>query len=308
MGKINILSNIDKNYFNYYKVTITSILENSSHKKEICFYLVEKDLSNEQKKNLKEYVKKYGAKIIILPKPPFNFEDLQRETHMSEVTYYKTYYLGKIKEKKIIYTDPDVIFLADIKELFNFSLKNRTMGGIKDYAIGLRNGKDYINAGILLIDLNKWRKEAYSNKCLKELRENPQEFFYAEQDLINKVLKGDITQLPLIWNRQKIMYDQTPARLNISKDQYRNLLEHPKAIHYTGRIKPWHSKYIFPDKKYYLKYNKIAGIEKPYKTNYSLKENAWKFSRWFLYKTKTREFFELKILGPIYKIFSRKQK
>lgn len=285
---VNILSTIDKNYFNQYKVLVTSILENTKNPEKINFYLAEKDLSKKQKENLKNYIEKYGAKIVILSKPSFNFEEFQSVDHISEVTYYKIYYLNKLKIKKIIYSDPDIIFLGDISDLFKISLDGKTIGGVEDYAVSLRRKKEYINAGILLIDLNAWKSKKYSPKCIEHLKKNPEEFIYAEQDLINKVLKKDIKLLPLNWNRQKWIWDVTSKSLEITKKEYHSLIDNPKAIHYTGKVKPWHYKYIFPDKKNYLKYNKIAGLEKPQKKFHSLKDILWKISRWILYKTKTR--------------------
>jgi len=306
MEEINILCTIDKNYFNQYKVLVTSILENTNNPKEINFYLAEKDLSKEQKEGLKKYMKKYGSTLIILPKPSFNFKEFPRVNHISEVTYYKIYCLNRLKIKKIIYADPDVIFLRDIKKLFEISLGNKTIGGIEDYAISLGKKKGYINAGILLINLNNWKLKKYSIKCIEQLKKNPKEFVYAEQDLINKILKNDIKYLPLDWNRQKWIWDVGCKDLKITKEKYSLLIKKPKVIHFTGKIKPWHYKYVFPDKKDYLKYNKIAGFEKPYKINYSIKENIWKIARWILYKTKTRVFFESKILRPFQRVINGK--
>lgn len=296
--KINILSTIDKNYFPIYKIMITSLLENTSSKKNIQFYLIEKDLDKWQKKDIKNYVHKYGAHIKILPRPLFNFDSFPRVDHISDATYYKIYYLDKINVNKIIYTDPDVIFLSDVKELFKKHLHDKTIGGVKDYALGLRRNCNYINAGILLIDVNHWKKRKCALKLLKELKKNSSHFVYAEQDLINNILPDQISFLDESWNRQKIIYDHTPDKLHINKKKYNILLSSPHAIHYTGRIKPWHFKYVFPDKKYWLKYAKIANVNQI--SDWRIKDIFWKIFRWSLYKTKTREFFELNIWNKIH--------
>jgi len=295
--QVNVLSTIDKNYFVQYKVLVSSILENAKSPEKISFLLVEKDLNDKQKKEIKEFIKKYNSKIKFLDKPSEDFSPYKLGGYITEVTYYRLSCLDNLKLKKVLYLDPDIIVLDDISKLFNKNLKGRTVGAIKDYAIGLGK-RDYFNAGVLLIDIPKWKKNNYASKCIEFLKENNDKLSWRDQDALNYLLEKDVLFIDLEWNVQKWIWDVNYKSLHISKKEYQKLIKNPKLIHYVGKIKPWHYKYIFPDKKYYLYYNKKAGFEKPYKNTYSIKENLWKLLRWILYKTKTRVAVE-KILNKL---------
>ncbi len=291
-NKINILSTIDKNYFNQYKVLIISILENTSYEKDVIFYLGEKDLDKKQKENLKEHIKKYGAKINFIKKPEVDFLKYNHRKHISEVTHYRTAILENMDIKKIIYLDPDIVVLDDIKKLFDKNLEGKTIGGVKDYIMGLREENNYFNAGVLLIDVPKWKENNYGRRCIEYLEKNHDKLSCENQDTMNIVTKNDKKFLDLRWNRQKWIWDDTAKGMRILKNKYKELIKNPSLIHYTGKIKPWHYKYVFPDKKHYLYYNKIAGLNLPYKKTFSIKDNLWKLFRWITYKTKTRIYVE----------------
>ena len=64
----------------------------------------------------------------------------------------------------------------------------------------------YINAGVLLIDLKKWRAEQTGRRILEYYREHDGNLFANDQDAINGCLKGEICYLPPRYNFYNIYW------------------------------------------------------------------------------------------------------
>lgn len=105
--------------------------------------------------------------------------------------------------KKIIYLDADTLVRGNIENLFNTKIKT-TIGGVNDHCcskyareyikndIGI-NIKKYINAGVLLINLQKWRQKINESKILEFLQKNNKHMRLLDQDLINIIFQDEIT-------------------------------------------------------------------------------------------------------------------
>ena len=61
-------------------------------------------------------------------------------------------------------------------------------------------------------------------------------------------------------------------------------------IHYTGKMKPWHKRYIFSDKKEYRKIVNVLGLEK--RGVYSLLDITYIIARKIIHFLKLRYFLE----------------
>ena len=116
----------------------------------------------------------------------------------------------------------------------------------------------YFNAGVLLINLDYWRKHDIEPQIVSYLQQFPERLLYNDQDVLNAVLYQQRKFLPYRWNMQdgffrkkrKIWKTSLPA-LNA---------EMPKAviIHFTGGKKPWHDECVHPCKKLYLMYQDMT--------------------------------------------------
>ena len=105
----------------------------------------------------------------------------------------------------------------------------------------------YINAGVLLIDLKKWRAEQTGRRILEYYREHDGNLFANDQDAINGCLKGEICYLPPRYNFYNIYWFYSYQVLKKLMGEawyydeaiYRKSVEHPAIIHYLGEERPW---------------------------------------------------------------------
>lgn len=151
--------------------------------------------------------------------------------------------------QKIIYLDVDTVVLSDIAELFDVELGKCYIGGVRDI-VGWENKKErcaelnvpdidhYVNAGVLLMDLDGFRRDNLSDTLLCTARKKT--YPYNDQDIINSICYGRIFCIPHKFN---VVVDYLNNPMNISKElniDYLKETEKPIILHYAGRTKPWY--------------------------------------------------------------------
>ena len=97
----------------------------------------------------------------------------------------------------------------------------------------------YMNAGLLIIDVNKWINENLTQKLCEKLLQIENNIVYWDQDVFNAYLDGAFYELPESLN----CYTNLEDNLTVSKEV--------KIVHYYGNKKPWTTKGIFNKKSTY---------------------------------------------------------
>ena len=137
---------------------------------------------------------------------------------------------------KGIYIDSDTILMSDIGELYDIELGDKVVAArvdpkvahvpeFVDYvekALGVP-AKEYINSGVLLMNLKKLRKLHYVTQMTDLIKEDV-DLVAPDQDYLNVILRGQIMHLPKEWNLQPEGEDAARAKL----------------LHFNLSKKPWH--------------------------------------------------------------------
>lgn len=162
--------------------------------------------------------------------------------------------------KKILYLDGDTIVRHDLTDLFEMDMKGKTLAMSIEPQFQLicdevkRNlgKKPYCNAGVILFDLNKWRKDNCEKKILDFLAKKRNEIFAIDQDAINIIFRDDRMILPPKYNYACCAYDQYSydffekhltllGKYNdyVSKQDYEKSRKNPYIVHFLGFERPW---------------------------------------------------------------------
>lgn len=269
MESIKVISASDSNYVRHLGAMIISLLENTSSKENIEFFIIDGDISSDDKENLYQCTEKYGCKINFVKLNPECYRDLTVKSYVSQVTYFRIF-LTEILEasvNKVIYLDCDIIIKGDIAKLWEFDVSQYPLAAVED--VGMENTGDfgavvkrniamprrikYFNAGVLIINLEKWRTENVSKKLRDYLLANKEKIVFADQDGLNAVFMEQWLPLPMEWNLQSGIFELLDKDRITRKDMMDAVLN-PLIIHYTEKYKPWHSTNIHPLRNEYVKY------------------------------------------------------
>ena len=102
------------------------------------------------------------------------------------------------KHKRILTLDVDTIVRGDLSPLWDLDMgDNYVAGAIEPYWVDQQQGTPYINAGVIMWNLEKYRG-AMCNAVIRSL--NAEHWGLAEQACINSLCKGKILQIGAEWN------------------------------------------------------------------------------------------------------------
>ena len=167
---MNIIYTLNDKFVPQVAAGITSICENNEDSKEINFYLMSMGITKSNKKKLQKYINKYHRKIIFIELDDLKkYFDFDFDTNGWNPIVLARLLLDKLLPnnlEKVLYLDGDTIVRGSLKELWNTNLKNNAIAASIEPTIdkkrkenlGLKNCP-YYNAGVLLINLKKWRKD-----------------------------------------------------------------------------------------------------------------------------------------------------
>lgn len=119
--------------------------------------------------------------------PPDGENYKTRWTYMSLMRCALTKILPR--NKKVLWLDCDTIVNGDISELFETDLTGMYYAGVREPE-KCNNGRTYINAGVLLINLEQIRKDRFEDVLIKTL--NTERLPLPDQDAINNLAQGKI--------------------------------------------------------------------------------------------------------------------
>lgn len=156
---------------------------------------------------------------------------------------------------KAIWLDADLLVFGDISELWNLDVSGSHVLAVRDWLIpqlgsrfgvagckklGLDPEAGYFNAGVMVINLELWRRDDIAARALAYLKRYRDRVFFLDQEGLNAVLAGKWRQIDRLWNwslfaeRQELSYQN---RKGITIDN--NSRQDPHILHFTGNLKPW---------------------------------------------------------------------
>lgn len=234
MERIHIVAAVNNSYAKHLAVMLTSLFENKKSDNPVTIHVIDGNLSPEIKQKLRVSVKRFRTEVKFLHVNPSLYQNAQVHYHLSKETYYRISIPSLLDSRisKALYLDCDMIVKDDITNLWKADISKHELGAVqipgwvdryRELSIPPHMG--YFNAGVLLLNLRKWRNHHTSDSVLRFIKNNPAKLKYMDQDALNAVLKGKWLKLNPKWNFQV--------------HRHRHQKFKPGIIHYTTNVKPW---------------------------------------------------------------------
>lgn len=257
--KITVASALDNNYTMPTVVMICSLLENVSEETVYeIFLLVPNNYEEENKNNFYNLIKNYPKHHISFIDMGYEFENEHVPiAHVTYPTYYRLLLPHLLCDcDKCIYLDGDMLILGDLRELYAEDIDDYYVAGVKSPSycmtskireenirrLSLSSMDQYINAGVMLMNLKKMREVSMEDDFMDMLEQNRGQT--NDQDIINVQCFGFIKTLPFRFNYQLEASAMGNAALQKVFSDYEMIKnnESPLIIHYSSSsVKPWKS-------------------------------------------------------------------
>lgn len=262
-------------YAPYAGVMIQSLIDHAGDEHNYDILIMEREITKENKRLLEGLSAGRENVSIRFCAPPVlsDFDMLEPEGDEGRfpVDIYLKILLPHIFKRysRCIAIDTDMILKHDIADLFVCDMEGKSVAGVPcpviqgwyhsnrkartadvhlreyyDGTVGLKEIGEYINAGILMFDVERYR-QAVPLASILDAAQNKR-FVYREQDVLNYLLQGQIELLDFAWNDQ-MMYHPYRHSFDALPEETQRAMgkahEAPYILHWAGRPKPW----ICPD-------------------------------------------------------------
>lgn len=260
-NELNVFFSSDEHYAQHLGAAMQSLLQNNQDFTVIRLYIIENEISASSKEKLCAIAEKFlSAQIIWISFDAWKSRlQLNMTWSISMSSYARLFVADMVPADmdRILYLDCDMIVCDSLQCLWNTDLRGCALGAVQDTisnttkaAVGLAPEEQYFNAGMLLIDLAKWREQNIGSKCLSFIQERNGSVVHHDQGVLNGVLRNQWFRLPLcdnlmtihfIFNRERILDYYGENAVFYLENEIVNAKEHPVILHYTPSFtsRPW---------------------------------------------------------------------
>lgn len=264
----------DNNFAPPLGISIYSIIKNISEQDVLDIVVLDCGIEQENKDKIRSLVEGTPHQVTFVPCDLSMIKGIHISERWSIATFARLFLPDILpKVERVLYLDSDVLVRGSLTELFSMDMRDALIAGVRDIGIWPRyklypenlgrfyvnedfvkmfSRVDYLNAGVLLFNLDLARKENFTEKCLRCLQEHGHEIKLLDQDVINFVCAEKRKVLPLRFNMPAFAKkEEVPVPF---QEEFSSMEKDCVIVHYMSQNKPWLYGYDWGRKEEYLKY------------------------------------------------------
>ena len=254
-------------------VSAVSLFENNTTNENIVVYLIDLGIEPESKSEFNRVIESYGGMLRIVPFDEIAYDLKVNETGRHTKSVYAKLFFGRLEEaklNKILYLDSDTIIADNISSLWATKLDGYYCAGVEtihtaeDNALmGLGPTDRAINDGVVLMNLDAWRRDDILEKCKAYIKSHNGIPPVLSEGTINAICASQIKVLAPQFNLMTGIVNESQKKIELltgrkyySQEELDYASNNPVIIHYLAGFynRPWCRKCSHPLKKFYLDY------------------------------------------------------
>lgn len=232
---MNVFSIVDNNVIEHLSVPFFS-MRHHHPRRDIFWIVAHQDVDEGKRLVIDRFAREVGInvdwRLASDLKPSVDHVKL-REFHITRAALLKLnmQVFFDNSDEPILYLDVDTVVNGSLDQLFEIDLSDRVAAVVREpLHCHLRefgvDKSDYFNSGVMLLNMQNWRRKNIGSRAVEFMRQNPDSCLYWDQCALNVALSGEVAFLDSSFNA---------TYLNWASERIFN----PKIIHYAGREKPW---------------------------------------------------------------------
>lgn len=256
---INLALCFDFKYKEMALAVVRSILENTEVS-NCSFYLVV-DMDDAQIRATARYLDSLSVKYLIKTVDQKLFQGLTTKGHITRAAFMRLE-LARIfpNLEKVLYLDSDLIFIKDVRDIWETDIEGKPLAAVRNAGksatqrLGLTPSHVYFNSGVMIMDLEYYRRENVRERAYKWLQDNNDSRAFHDQDALNVIYQDKVFELPYRFNMQAFLYrfffsfaDEERARIVQEESE-------KVVVHFSSGRKPWHRGDLHPHRELFMKY------------------------------------------------------
>jgi lipopolysaccharide biosynthesis glycosyltransferase len=268
-----IVAGTDNNYAIPLAVTLCSAISNLKNQLQIHIFIIDGGINRVNQQKIDKSLKAENIQVTWAKPNDAKLGKMLISQHITLASYYRLLIPEILPPQynKAIYLDSDLVVTGDIEELWNIDITDQYLlavqdmhtthvssrEGIKKYQeLGLPSDAKYFNSGVLSINVDKWRTDNISDRCIEYIEKYKEYVRLHDQEALNVVLCNQWIELDPKWNQQFHIFSYSSWQESpFTKEVYNNIIQKPYIIHYTSKYaKPWNLGCTHPRKSLYFDY------------------------------------------------------
>lgn len=250
--RINILVTLDANYIMPLRVLLHSLLM-SDDESFFCIYVAHASLTAEDFAVIGSALPASRFAVIPVTVPPELLCDAPVLRRLTKASYYRLIAPSFLPDdvERILYLDPDITVIRSLRPFYTTDLGNKYIAAAGHFdglmrrvnlrRLHIRHNPDYVNSGVLLMDVRKLRALDNNEQIFDFVRRNARTLLLGDQDTVNAFYDGRILVVDgRRFNLDEKMFLRQRRRGKIDEKWVR---ENTVIIHYAGSKKPWNLPY-----------------------------------------------------------------
>lgn len=279
---VNVVYSSSDLYAQCTGISIYSLLVNNQDIEELNIYILDTDISAENKNKILRTAAEYNRSIEFIPAQEQFNKNIERYNLSILRGSYNTYARVMLNTwfsflDKILFIDSDTLVIGSIKKLWETDLQGNLMAAVPEAAVYAKGclSEDtelvdsydyYYNMGIGLYDLKRWREENIDELIVSEIKKYDKCFYIADQSILNYTINNRMLRMHLKYNyytaahgvKYKTLVKNFSKKVVFSEVEFNEARQNPVIIHFVGHPfeRPWYAKSSSPYKPIYDEYRK----------------------------------------------------
>lgn len=199
---MNIVYACDDNFAEIMGVSMLSLFENNKDVPEITVYVLDDSIKDQNKSRLERVASDYSRNIKFIPLNNLKQKLASMNQQRGSASTFSRLFLAQLLPHdcdRLLYLDCDTLVRHSLNEFYKQDFEGKAVCGVMDCIskqhkalIGLKENDIYINAGMMLIDLQAWLNNGIEQKIEEFIAKSKGNVPYADQGLVNKALFGNV--------------------------------------------------------------------------------------------------------------------
>jgi UDP-glucose/galactose:(glucosyl)LPS alpha-1,2-glucosyl/galactosyltransferase len=260
---MNILVTTDKNYLQHAYAMLVSLLENNPDN-HINLYYIHYDIDDDSLIRFRDFFSKTNLSTVFIKVDAERLRGLWTDGYITPAAYLRISCADLLPRtvERILYLDPDIIIKKPLDELYGTDLGRYCIAAVDNPGLRTRRNailnmpadSRYFNSGVLLINVERYRRERISERVLDFSRKMGAKLNFHDQDALNAILHDRWFCLHPKWNVHTEVIQMSLENSRLNTREIREAVSDPAIIHFTSIPKPWEYSCTSPFREEYWRY------------------------------------------------------
>ena len=190
---MNIVCTIDNNYIRHCAVMLRTLRE-ANPDEDLSVYIVHEALDPKERAKLVGYLGEFLPSVSLLQVEPRLLSHFPVSGHISIATYFRLLLPSILPPiiNRALFIDSDIVINGSLRELWETPLGGHSLAAVTDRNLDMQRERlemdadsPYFNAGMMLIDLEAWRRANVLERGMAYAIENRDKLNNWDQDAVS---------------------------------------------------------------------------------------------------------------------------